>query len=220
MNLYFAWVGVSSCFWDGRMEEGDGGCNKLNTPYPYHGGKERKGSRSSKLELLLGGGNGNGNGLGIEIWGYGDMRVIGWSGSGGGKDANAPFVPYQMRKDGEPSIFRSDEEAGLVLCGVRQRQVSAVIYALKFSGALTSSLTAGKRKMPRFLPDLSCTHVCHPYLISKKDNAAAQRTGIFLFFSWGKSLFLHVSYVRCPHGALAVTTRGPLRMNQQGAGGS
>jgi hypothetical protein len=54
---------------------GDGGYNKLNTPYQYHGGKERKGSRSSKLELLLGGGNGNG--LGIEIWGYGDMRVIG-----------------------------------------------------------------------------------------------------------------------------------------------
>jgi hypothetical protein len=40
--------------------------------------------------------------------------------------------------------------------------------------------------------------LCHPYLISKKDNAAAQRMVIFLFFSWGKSLFLHVSYVECP----------------------
>jgi hypothetical protein len=64
---------------DGGWGMGDGEYNKLNTPYQYHGGKERKGSRSSKLELLLGGGNGNGNGngLGIEIWGYGDMRVIG-----------------------------------------------------------------------------------------------------------------------------------------------
>jgi hypothetical protein len=68
---------------------------------------------------------------------------------------NALFVPYRMRKDGESSIFRSDEVAGLVLCGVRQRQVSAVICALKFSGAFTGSLTAVKRKMPRSLPNLS-----------------------------------------------------------------
>jgi hypothetical protein len=47
MKLYFAWVGVISFLWVGRMEEegwgmGDGGCKKLNTPYPYHGGKERE----------------------------------------------------------------------------------------------------------------------------------------------------------------------------------
>jgi len=37
--------------------------------------EERKGSRSSKLESLLGGGNGNGLGIEMEIRGYAGNRL-------------------------------------------------------------------------------------------------------------------------------------------------
>jgi hypothetical protein len=67
---------------------GDGGCNKLNTHY---GRKKRKGKGA--VGLLLGG----------RIWKweweyeYGDTVEV---------EVNALFVPYQVRMDGESSLFR------------------------------------------------------------------------------------------------------------------
>jgi hypothetical protein len=59
-----------------------------------------------------------------------------WERSGDDKNANALFVPYQVRKDGGSSIFRSDEEAGLsmlcILCVWDKDKSSAVISSLNF----------------------------------------------------------------------------------------
>ena len=100
-----------------------------------------------------------------------------------------------MRKDGESSIFRSDEEAGSVLCGVRQRQSVGRNLCLKVFRRIYRHPYGRETENAEVSSE---SFLCHPYLISKKDNAVAQRMVIFLFFSWGKSLFLHVSYVECP----------------------
>jgi hypothetical protein len=54
---------------DGGGGMGDGGCNKLNTPYPYYGNKEREQEQQSWNYYLV---EEMENGLGIEmeIWGY------------------------------------------------------------------------------------------------------------------------------------------------------